>query len=551
MTRTNPAIVSQAGVRPLARWALLLVCAAYLLPGQFGRDAWRHADLIAFGFMSNLAQGHGTWLQPQLGGVATPDGALLPYWLGALFIKALPFLEPALAARLPFIGILALVMALVWYACFHLARTDAAQPLSFAFGGEADTVAYARTLSDGAVLALIASLGLASLGHETTPELVQLFAASLWLYALACAPFRKGKAQWGAAVALVILALSGAAQFALVLGIGGLLICQFSSFAGARQLRIGLAVGLALVLLLAQTLNLWQWRVVSPDPGSLVRLLAWFTWPTAAMAAWTLWRWRAYLTNRHVSTPLTLALLSLGSCIAMGGHERALLLALPALAVLASFALPTMNRSLSAMVDWFSVFAFSLLAVFVWLYYLAIQTAWLPRLSANVLRLSPEFSAPFDPFALLLGIAGTVAWVLLVRWRTSRQRSALWRSLVLPAGGTVVIWLLLMTLWLPPINHIFSHQGLLGTFKTVLPEQSTECIAAPNQNLSLVATLEAQGGWRVRADLPLNKTPCNWAVRVVSTKQIDEPIPDGWALKATVIRQPERNRRYQVLLRIP
>ncbi|MFY8016691.1 MAG: hypothetical protein ACOVN9_01145, partial [Inhella sp.] len=194
-----------------------------------------------------------------MGGVATPDGALLPYWLGALFIKALPFLEPALAARLPFIGILALVMALVWYACFHLARTDAAQPLSFAFGGEADTVAYARTLSDGAVLALIASLGLASLGHETTPELVQLFAASLWLYALACAPFRKGKAQWGAAVALVILALSGAAQFALVLGIGGLLVCQFSSFAGARQLRIGLAVGLALVLLLAQTLNLWQW----------------------------------------------------------------------------------------------------------------------------------------------------------------------------------------------------------------------------------------------------------------------------------------------------
>jgi hypothetical protein len=108
-----------------------------------------------------------------------------------------------------------------------------------------------------------------------------------------------------------------------------------------------------------------------------------------------------------------------------------------------------------------------------------------------------------------------------------------------------------MTLWLPPINHIFSHQGLLGTFKAVLPEQSTECIAAPNQNLSLVATLEAQGGWRVRADLPLSKSPCNWAVRVVSAKQIDEPIPEGWALKATVIRQPERNRRYQVLLRMP
>jgi 4-amino-4-deoxy-L-arabinose transferase-like glycosyltransferase len=551
MTRTNPAIVSQAGVRPLARWALLLLCVAYLLPGQLGRDAWRHADLIAFGFMSNLAQGQSAWLQPQLGGIATPDGALLPYWIGALFIKILPFLEPALAARLPFIGILAVVMGLVWYACFHLARTDAAQPISFAFGGEAATVDYARTLADGAVLALVASLGLASLAHETTPELVQLLAVSLWLYALACAPFRKSKAQWGAAGALVLLALSGAAQFGLVLGLGGLLVCHFSSFVGARQLRIGLGVGLALTLVLAHALNLWQWRVVAPEPGSLLRLLAWFTWPTAALAAWTLWRWRAYLGNRHVSIPLTLVLLAVISCMSMGGYDRALLLALPGLAVMASFALPTLNRSLSAMVDWFSVFAFSVLAVFVWLYYLAIQTTWLPRLTANVLKLSPDFSAPFDPIDLALGIAGTMAWVLLVRWRTSRQRRALWRSLVLPAGGTVLIWLLLMTLWLPPINHAFSHQQLLATLKTVLPDPHTGCIAAPGQNLSLVATLEAQGGWRVRADSPLIDTPCQWALRVVSLRQTDEAVPSGWILKATLRRQPERNRRYQVLQRGP
>ena len=48
MNRPTPAIVSQASARQLPRWALLLVCAAYLLPGQFGGDAWRHADLAAF-----------------------------------------------------------------------------------------------------------------------------------------------------------------------------------------------------------------------------------------------------------------------------------------------------------------------------------------------------------------------------------------------------------------------------------------------------------------------------------------------------------------------
>jgi hypothetical protein len=72
--------------------------------------------------------------------------------------------------------LLALTLLLTWAATYHLALTDAAQPLPFAFGGEADPVDYARAVADGAVLAFIATLGLLQLGHETTPELAQLAA---------------------------------------------------------------------------------------------------------------------------------------------------------------------------------------------------------------------------------------------------------------------------------------------------------------------------------------------------------------------------------------
>lgn len=548
VTRPNPAIVSEAGARPLARWALLLVCAAYLLPGQFGRDAWRHADLAAFGFMSALAQGQSNWWQPLLAGMAPPDGALLPYWLGAASIKLLPFLEPALAARLPFIAVLALVLALVWYACFHLARTEAAQPVSFAFGGEAPTLDYARALADGAILALMASLGLLMLGHETTPELLQLLGVSLWLYALACSPYRGLRAQLLAATALLVLGLSGAAQFALLLGVGGLLICQFSRFEGARQLRVGLGLGMLAVVLLASLLDLWRWRLGSPEPASLLRLLLWFTWPTAALAAWTLWRWRGFLTRRHVAVPLTLAVASLLACLAMAGSDRALLLALPALAVLASFALPTLNRSLSAMVDWFSLFFFSAAALFVWVYYLALHTSWFPRLTANaVRRLSGELPSGFDPLSLLLALAGTVAWLLLVRWRTSRQRSALWRSLVLPAGGTVTVWLLVMTLWLAPLDLARSNRSLLAQLRSLLPE-NTDCVLLPERSLSLAATLQS-GGWRVRAE-PLEPSACGWALRTQPAGASTE-LPPGWQLRASLLRPTERDTRYELLQRLP
>ena len=39
-------------------------------------------------------------------------------------------------------------------------------------------------------------------------------------------------------------------------------------------------------------------------------------------------------------------------------------------------------------------------------------------------------------------LAGTLAWLWLVRWRTGRHRHALWKSLVLPAGGVALCWLL-------------------------------------------------------------------------------------------------------------
>jgi 4-amino-4-deoxy-L-arabinose transferase-like glycosyltransferase len=125
---TTPALVTQRSVQRLPRLALLLFCAAYLVPGLIGRDPWKSADITAFGYMLSIAEGRASWLQPAIGGVPA-DGALLPYWLGAAAIAALhPWIDPVLAARLPFAVLLGLVLALVWYSSFHLARTEAAQP---------------------------------------------------------------------------------------------------------------------------------------------------------------------------------------------------------------------------------------------------------------------------------------------------------------------------------------------------------------------------------------------------------------------------------------
>ncbi len=505
--KTNPALVTQDAVRRLPRLALLLFCAAYVLPGLFGRDPWRGADLNAFGQMLALAEGRAPWLAPALGGVPTAD-ALLPHWIGALAIIAgRGWIDPALAARLPFALLLVLTLVAVWYATFNLARSDAAQPLPLAFGGEAAPVDYARAIADGALLLVIATLGLLQLGHETTPELAQLAAVACLQWALAVAPRRVWPARLGALLALAALSACGAPAMAVALGAGALALSWRSTDAALRNLRPWLAAAIAAAALAAWPAGSWAWRVASDvDAPSVARLLLWFLWPAWPLALWTLWRWRHHLAQRHLATPLLGLAVALLASIAMDGSERALMLGLPGIAVLAAFALPTLQRGSTSAIDWFSVFFFTGCAAIIWVFYVAMQTGTPARAWGTVQRLAPGYQSEWSAPALALALLAGAAWLGLVRWRTGRHREVIWKSLVLPAGGVALCWLLLMTLWLPLLDYGRSNRPLVEQLLPLVPPGA--CIAAPQANLSLVAALEFHGRLRVDASVNADQGPC-------------------------------------------
>lgn len=546
----TPALVTLRAVQRLPRAALLLFCAAYVLPGVFGRDPWRNADQAAFGYMLAMAEGRTSWLAPTIGGVPL-ENALLPHWLGAGAIAMLsPLVEAPLAARLPFAALLALVLVLTWYATFQLARTEAAQPVAFAFGGEADMVGYARAMADGALLALIATLGLLQLGHETTPELVQLFAATLGLWALAAAPFRHWRARIAVLTALPLLAASGAPTMALLFGVAGTVIAARSTYSEGRAFAPwigGATLASAAVAALAST---WAWRVgleaSAAQVAQLSRLLLWFLWPVWLLVLWTLWRWRHHLTRRHVAVPLALAAVATGACVAGGGFDRALMVGLPAFAVLAAFALPTLKRSATSAIDWFSVFAFSISAIAIWVVYVAMVTGSPAKTAANIAKLAPGFEGRFAALPFALAVLGTVAWLALVRWRTGRHQQALWKSLVLPAGGVALAWLLLMTLWLPLLDYARSNRPWVARIVPHVPKGA--CVAAIGYPRATIASLEQYGRWRVEAQ-PGAGSEC--AVRLLQVRRGEAAAtPPGWELVARVRRPTDRDETTVILRRL-
>ena len=488
MNRTQPAIVAQSAVRRLPRWALFLLCLAYVVPGFVGREPWKSADITAFGYMLELASGHADWLSPTLLGQLPEFDALLPYWLGAWAIQLKPAFVPAdFAIRVPFALLLGLALTATWYGVYYLARSPRAQPVAFAFGGEAHPKDYARAMADGGMLALIACLGLAQLSHETTPSVAQLAFSTLSFFAIAAMPHVAGTRRIVASLCLVLgvagLSLSGGPTVAVLLSVvaAGVAVLMYRAQADDRAAWQSLAVSAVAAAVVAMTLatglDLWRWRLgqyPGPDWQSAGRLLIWFAWPAWPLALWTLWRWRLHLLSPHLALPIGFAAIFTATAILTPTGDRSLLVALPALAALAAFALPTLQRSMAALVDWFTLLFFSLCALVIWVVWVAMQTGIPAKPAANVARLAPGFEPDFSTGVLAIAVVATLAWAWVVHWRVGRHRAAIWKSLVLPASGAALCWLLLMTLWMPLLDYARSYTVTARQVATTVG--STDCL---------------------------------------------------------------------------
>ena len=564
MNQPNPAIVAQAAARRLPRSALLLFCLAYLLPGFLARDAWKSADVAAFGLMSELVQGTAQWLHPTLVGLAPENPSLLPYWLGAWAMQWGPAWIPTdLLVRLPFALMLALGMAGAWYATYYLARSPMAQPVAFAFGGEALPKDYARAMADGALLALIACLGLAQLGHETTPALAQLGFSGLLFYALASLHYRRRSAIAASWIAVLGLALSGAPALALLFLGGGTLIHVLDRNAEPdeqdphKAQTIAWLMGCAMLsAYLSLRLDLWRWKVEIPQASwaefnGAMQLLTWFTWPAWPLALWTVWRWRHQLLSRHISRHLALpvwfCLVTLGATLTAGSPDRSLLLGLPAFATLAAFALPTLKRQVAALIDWFTLIFFSGCGFTIWVVWIAMLTGYPSQPAANVQRLAPGFVPHFSALAFAFALAATLVWAWLVKWRVGRHRAAIWKSLVLPAGGSALCWMLLMTLWMPLLNYTQSYNALVQ--HTLERLEPTGCVETLGLAPGKTAAFAVYGKLQLK---PMQaQASCPWLIAEpyedLSTPRSVDPLQ--WDLQAQLRHPADGNETVLIFRR--
>jgi hypothetical protein len=243
--------------------------------------------------------------------------------------------------------------------------------------------------------------------------------------------------------------------------------------------------------------------------------------------------------SRHLVLPVWFAGVTLVATVCSSASDRTLLLALPALSALAAFALPTLKRQVASLIDWFTLIFFSGCGFIIWVVWIAMLTGFPSQPSANVARLAPGFQAEFSLLAFVFALAATLTWAWLVQWRVGRHRAAIWKSLVLPAGGAALCWLLLMTLWMPLLNYAQSYNALVQ--RTVDQMRPAGCAETLHLGAGKMAAFTYYGNLQLQ---PLSPTPvCPWLIAEPSADMSPPSELDNarWIVMASVIHPTDGN----------
>ncbi len=568
----KPVRLPAAATRTLPRWAFFALGLLYILPGLIGREPWKNDDAASFGAMWTMAHGAWQdWLWPNVAGLSMTDEGPLAFWLGALGIKLTGWaIGDVLGARVATLGVFLLGAMSLWYATFNLGRRPEAQPLRLAFGGQPEPDDFGRTLADAAVLIYLGCLGLLVHSHETTAEPLQTSLLALALYRSVRymeLPSLRNAALAGLALGLMTLTRGWVVPAALVLA---LFACtRFLAMPAGRSLRdlalaVAVAAGVAALWIvpavLAQPygrspLPAWlAWNQAQFSFGSVegartfFRTGVWFFWPAWPFAAWAVWAWRRQSNLLHIVVPTTFVTAATILVLLNPAPDQGnMLMLLPPLAIMAAFGLLTMKRGAINAIDWFSVMVLTLCAAVIWIFYYAQLTGWPAKPAHNVLKLIPGFTPEVSWLSLLVGLCATAGWFMLVHWRLSRRPAVLWRAVVLSSGGLILIWILLMTLFLPNVNYSKSYATVARQAAAALPP-GIDCVQSN-------ATPAQRASFAYFGKLPFNgveNRACQIMLLQDSIKvraQQQQPGPE-WQLLWEGRRASDRSERFRIFKRV-
>ena len=539
-------------VRLSAATTALLLGIAWTLPGLVGHEPWKPDEAAALGIVNNLVTGKGNWVVPQLAGEAALETPPLVHLAAAGFTKLFSWLLPLHdAARLASGAFMALTL---WFTALTAKEL------------------YGRDYAGIAAIGLLGCVGWIVRAHQLIPDVPLLTGISLGLYGLAVAPRKPllGGMALGTGIGIGFLARGLVAPVVLVaIGLIRTVLSRHWRPPGFLA-TLGVACLSAAPWLVIWPLALYrrspvlfhQWLTHdligalfltgSAQPAfawhQYLVLLPWFAWPVLPLAIWTLWHSRRGLRKRpDLQLPLIalIVMFALLGLAANAGDVYALPLLIP-LTLLAVASLDTLRRGAISALDWFGIMTFGLIAILLWIAWIALLTGSPSGIARALAAFQPGFQGRFHWFAFLVAAASTFLWAALV----ARTMPTTRRALVNWGGGITLMWILASTLWLPYVDAGKSYKGVVQELERALPKGS-RCISSMGLGESQRAMLEYYAGIvTYREEIPQPKRDCDLLLTQGTAIQ-DLPVANGWKKIWEGARPGDTKERFRLYKRVP
>jgi 4-amino-4-deoxy-L-arabinose transferase-like glycosyltransferase len=526
---------------PLPLPLLLVLCAAYLLPGLFDHDPWKADDAVSLGVVFEAA--HGNWLTPTLAGEPFPQVSPLFFWVAAIFGKLLsPLLPLHLAARLASAAFTGAAIAFTAFAARELLGATAAITAALLFTGCAGLLLPAHAM--GGELALLAALAAVIWGLSLIPRR-PLLAGAIVGCGLGAAFLAHGIAPALTALLLTAIIALIPSNRPRTAGFFGVL-----ALAAMPWLVVW---PLALYVISPHNLGTW-WEASNlaelpwtSDANPLaqglsyVKLLGWFAWPAWPLALWTLWQFRRRLIQ--LALPIAAFVLFL-LMLSFGSDAReitAVSLLLP-LSLLGAGSVGELRRGAANALDWFGMMTFTLFLVLVWTCFVAMQSGVPAEIAQRFAKAEPGYVARFNAVGFAIALVFTLAWVFLMI-RTERSPH---RSLTHWTAGVVVAWGVATSVLMPWIDYGRSYRAMSAELLQQVVRG--DCLSSRNLGEPQRASLQYFAGL-VTHRAEVENTDCRLMLVQGSANDDSGNPGTGWDLVWQGNRPGDRNERYRLYRR--
>lgn len=572
-TRSSPAVISAAAASKLPRAALLTLLIAFVVPLFFSSDVWHGRSLTSFGVAWTMANGSfSDWLFPNINGIAVNQVGPLSSWVAAIVIAVLGrWVGDIVAYHVSGAIWFAITTASIWYGTYYLSRRDEAQPVSFAFGGEAARKDYGRLVADIAVLMTLSAYGLIVAFHELTAvtALLALSALTLFGIILSLQHLWRGSILAGVAVGSIVLAgTPGIGLWSIfAVWVAIFLTPDYTS----RTKRAFITLSAALITTLS-----WPLLVFVFDPAHaalwfrglieqsfmdfsplapadyiwLIKNLAWLTFPLWPLAFWGLYAWRGHLRQAPIAIPLAFLSVALCSILFTGTEMNSTILyVVPSLAILSSLGVVSLKRSKENFLDLYSGIIYSLAVIVVWIYFYAWTQGTPAKMGYSITRLAPGAGHGTSAFLLSLAALATFLWFTIVFWRLKKHPVNYWRGAWMSASGLTAVWIVVLSLFNPVIEGARSVRPIAESVRFYANKFNVRLSELGERNLPM-GDIAAVNYW---GKIKFTSQPRpQWILTAVEKgKLLPYPLRDEYRVLTEIPGRPRSALVYLLMERFP